>query len=120
MNINFNMERHEWENFKLKVGEGNASKLLRDFVRSYINDNGDDDELKRLQLLKKQISLLEPDYQKINAEHEKIKAEIQVIENKKKVEEMKRNIEAEKQAENFRRMQHELAKEEIRRAALGR
>ena len=107
------MEKFEWENFKRKVGEGNASSVIRGFVRSYSNIKTESN--RREYYIRKELSIVEPDYQKLSSKYNRLKVELEAIEQQKKTEEIKAMKEAEKQAEIFKNMKHAQMQKELRR-----
>jgi len=107
------MEKFEWESFRRKVGEGNASAVIRGFVRSYSNIKSESN--RREYYIKKELSIIEPDFQKLSTKYNRLKIELESIEQQKKTEEIKAMKEAEKQAEIFQNMRHVQLQKELRR-----
>lgn len=74
MMANFKVEDHVWKRFKLKTG--NASDALRGFVRAYINEDEEGDEvlLERLAERSRRLDEAQKAVDEVKAELERRKA----------------------------------------------
>lgn len=83
--VNFNCEEKDLVAFKVEVGYGNVSSVLRNFIKSFSN-NEDITEKK----LHKELEIIEPQYTEIKTKYFRLREKLEVIEQKRKKDELNR------------------------------
>jgi len=113
MNRSFECDDLSWKTFISKVGHGNASKVIRNFVKSFGTEREKKSDKKYY--LEKKKALLEPKYMKLHDDLTKIKIKLAAIEEKERLEELKRMEKEKKQKETILDMELEQTKKAIGR-----
>lgn len=105
MNVNFQIEKEDYIIFKQKVGDRQASAILRNFIRSY-GENETFSEKK----IRKELEVLEPEYNKLHSKYYKLKARLEAIEQKRKEEELERLKQEQSEQKKIQDIAQETAK----------
>ena len=112
MQVNFNVDKDDWQQFKIVVGENNASSTIRNFIKSYAVEKPNIGEVR----LKKEFQLVEEDYLDIKKKRDAMKSKIDKIELERKQKELE---DMKKEEEQKKRKQHavyEAVKDNLHRA----
>ena len=108
--LNINIEAVDLELFKQKVGNGNVTATIRNFILAYVS--GDDLNDRKL---RKQFEILTDEKRKIDIRFNKVKSRIDSIDQKRKAEDLVK-IEAErKEREKMQMVEHETNKANLSR-----
>lgn len=102
----FQIERADFEIFKSKVGPGNVSKVLRNYVSSYTDEEKDINEA----ILKKKFLMAKERKQREDLIYNQLKTQLDKIENDRNIQEIKQMEEAKKMAEEEAMMRAQTAK----------
>lgn len=104
------LDRVEFELFKLKVGYGNMSSVIRNYIKNYI---GGDKE--KEVVLRKKFLMLDEEKKIKDAEWGKLKAKLDSIKQKKDIEDLKRLEEQQKEDKKMKDIVHNTMKENLHR-----
>lgn len=96
MNIHIQCGDSTWQQFKQKVGEGNASQVLRDFMDSYNDSNQINIQQKKIMLIR-EMSVIKPTYET----YLELKAQLDEILSKERMEELQAIQKEKKQQQNL-------------------
>ena len=111
MQISFNIEKEDYKAFVSEVGYGNASKVLRNFIKSYSAT-----ETLNERTLRKKLEILEPKFNEMKSEYTKLKESLEKITDKKKQKELGAILELEKQKQKANKIEGETLKTFLYRA----
>jgi len=89
------IERADLELFKLKVGKGNMSPIIRNYVKNYVGIDNDKEAI-----IRKKFTLLDEEKAKMDLEWGKLKTKLESIKQKKDIEDLKRMEEKAKEEKN--------------------
>lgn len=87
------LEQSEKLAFQNKVGKGNVSSVIRQFILSSINDGKDEDEV----IIKEKFNRIEKKKKELDEEYMILKGKVDLIDQKKIMEETRRKEEAQKE-----------------------
>lgn len=76
---------YEHKMFQSKVGPGNMSAAIRQYIKHCIEEEGNEKE----KVIRKRFDLIDEEKKKITKEWSKLKSKIDIIEDKKRIEELK-------------------------------
>ncbi len=110
MIVSFQCERSDFELFKIKVGKGNVSGVLRNYMLNYVGVGNEKEHI-----IRKKFSILDQEKTKRDAEWGKLKAKLQSLKQKKEIEDLKRMEEKAKEDKIKKDMIHNTMKENLHR-----
>ena len=104
------IERPEYELFKLKVGKGNMSSVIRNYIMNYVGGENEKEAI-----IKKKFTMLDEEKQKMDSEWGKLKAKLDSIKQKKDLEDLKRMEEKKAEDKKMSDIIHETMKANLHR-----
>lgn len=110
--INLEMDETLYQDFKLKAGDGNMNKILRDFIKSYIGIK--EGEYKEKEL-RKELKKVEDEKKEIDKQHSLLKSKLSTIEVKKEAEAEKQSKFMDEQKRRFREATKKTIKDNLNR-----
>lgn len=108
--VNFDMNENDLEIFKQKVGYGNVSKAIRNFILSY----AEEDTVKE-RVMRKKFEILQEQKEKLDLQYNNLKIKLESIDQKKKEEEIQRIEEEAKEKDKLQRIEGATMKANLHR-----
>lgn len=104
----FEIEKRDWDTFKLTVGDNNASATIRNFITSYGEKNNISEKK-----IYKEFEIIDEEFKKIKNKWTFLKTKIESIEEKKRIEELERINKEEKEKKKMQDIEYSTAKNNL-------